>query len=439
MTRYGLLLAGGVWLLALGLGAAEETWSRFRGERGAGLSDARAIPATWTDQDYNWKVTLPGVGHSSPVVWGERIYLICGDEGTATRTVLCLHTADGRILWRRDFASQPFRQHAANSYATASPAADAEGVVVTWSTPDEVVLRALSDAGEDRWQRELGRYVGKHGSGVSPIIYRDLVVLANDQEDPHAYPELYGRSNPPAASGDSFLIAVDRQTGRTRWQIERRTTLSAYSTPCLYRRSDGSDELAFTSTSHGITGVDPATGQVRWEVSGVFLDRCVGSPVFGGGLVIGTYGYGSRGTRGVAVRPGASAPAESPALVYEVTKSVPLVPTPLVRSDRLFLWCDDGVVSCLNVADGELLWRERVGGSFFGSPVCVGDRLYCIAKDGEVVVVAAADEFQLLARVPLGEASFATPAVAGGVMYLRTRSQLFSLGKPALRLPGGDG
>jgi outer membrane protein assembly factor BamB len=428
MNRHRMLLAGGVLLFASALCAAEGEWSRFRGESGAGLSDAAAVPVIWTDKDYNWKVSLPGTGHSSPVVWGERIYLMCGDASTAARTVLCLHAADGRILWRRDFESQPFRQHSANSYATASPAADAAGVVVTWSTPDEVILRALSRDGEDLWCRSLGPYVGKHGSGVSPIIYHDLVVLANDQEDPHAYPEIYGRLGSPVASGKSFLIAVDRSTGETRWRVERRTSLSAYSTPCLYRRSDGTDELAFTSTSHGITGLDPATGQVRWELADVFRDRCVGSPVFGGGLVIGAYGYGARGTRCVAVRPGAIEPVRPPTLVYEVTKSVPLVPTPIVRGDRLFLWCDDGVVTCLNVANGEVIWRERAGGSFFGSPVCVRDRLYCIAKDGEVVVLAAGDKFEVLARVPLGEPSFATPTVAGGVMYLRTHSRLFSLG-----------
>ena len=111
-----------------------------------------------------------------------------------------------------------------------------------------------------------------------------------------------------------------------------------------------------------------------------------------------------------------------------MTRSIPLVPTPLVKDGRLFLWTDDGVVSSLRLADGQVIWRERVGGSYFGSPVCVNNRLYCLSKGGEVVVVAASNKFEVLARVPLGEPSFATPAVAEGVMYLRTRSHLFSLG-----------
>ncbi len=179
---------------------------------------------------------------------------------------------------------------------------------------------------------------------------------------------------------------------------------------------------------HGITAVDPTTGKIDWELDQTFADRCVSSPVIGPGLVIAGYGAGLRGTRYVALRPSVREQDGKPAVAYEVKKAISLVPTPLVKDGRLFFWTDDGVVSCLRVANGELVWCERVGGAFYSSPVWVHDRLYCIAKSGEVVVLAAADQFKVLARVPLGEQSFATPAVAGGVMYLRTRSHLFSLG-----------
>jgi outer membrane protein assembly factor BamB len=143
-------------------------------------------------------------------------------------------------------------------------------------------------------------------------------------------------------------------------------------------------------------------------------------------LVIAGHGAGLRGTRYIAVRPGAQ--GREPTLAYEITRAIPLVPTPIVKDNRLFLWTDDGVASCLRLTDGQPIWQERVGGSYFGSPVCVNSRLYCISKIGEVVVVSASDKFEVLARVPLGEPSFAAPAVADGVMYLRSRSRLFSLG-----------
>jgi outer membrane protein assembly factor BamB len=238
---------------------------------------------------------------------------------------------------------------------------------------------------------------------------------------------MYG-PNPTRAPGKSFLIAVDRKTGDTRWQVERRTWMSAYSTPCLSRSVEGRPELIFTSTAHGITAVDPATGKVNWEIANLFRDRCVGSPVLAPGLVIAGYGAGTRGARIVAVRPGSRAKGLEPKLAYDLKRPVPLVPTPVVKDDRLFLWGDDGIVQCLEVSSGKLIWRERVGARFYGSPVWVSGRLYCISKKGEVVVLAAADKFELLARIPLGEASFATPAVADGVLYLRTRSQLLALG-----------
>jgi outer membrane protein assembly factor BamB len=174
--------------------------------------------------------------------------------------------------------------------------------------------------------------------------------------------------------------------------------------------------------------VDPATGKVLWSVGRFGRDRCIGSPVAGPDLVIAAHGFGLHGKRVAAFQPGPRPQGADAPPAYEVTKAVPLVPTPLVKDGRLYLWNDFGIVTCLKVAGGEVVWNERVGGAYYGSPVWVDRRLYCIAKNGEVVVLAAADQFNVLARVPLGEPSFATPAVSGGVMYLRTRGQLFSLG-----------
>jgi outer membrane protein assembly factor BamB len=414
-------------LLFTAVGRAEEgEWSRFRGPNGTGISSATTVPATWTEKDYNWKVKLPGVGHSSPVVWGQRIFVTCGNAETAERTVLCLDAADGRPLWRHDYPSATYAQHPDSGYASATPVVDGGGVIVTWTTPAEVTLLALSLDGRQVWRRNLGPFIAVQGSGSSPIICGDLVVLANDQENPSLIPG--HKKNPPEPIGKSSLIAVDRRTGRTRWTIDRPTAFSSLSTPCIYRRPDGRTWLIFTSTLHGITLVDPATGKIDWELDQKFVDRCVSSPLVAGDLVFAGYGAGLRATRYVALRLTSPTHPGAPAVAYEIPRAVPLVPTPVASNGRLFCWTDDGIVSCLGLANGELIWRQRVGGAYYSSPICVNNRLYCIAKNGEVVVLAAADKFQVLARVPLGEPSFATAAVAGGVMYLRTRSHLFSLG-----------
>lgn len=417
-----------LWLLASAsaAGAEPDAWDRFRGPNGTGLSDAKTVPVSWTDRDYNWKAELPGRGHGSPVVWGNRVFLICADADAAQRSVICLGAGDGRIAWRRDYPLETYKQHRANGYATASPAVDSHGVVVTWSTPAEVVLLALDHDGRETWHRGLGPFIGPHGSGTSPVIVNDTVVLANEQEDYRVLYSLMGRKETDGPAGKSFWIAVNRTTGETKWQLPRTSTLASYSTPCLHRPNGGRPELIFTDTSHGITAVDVATGAITWQVDDVFEDRCVGSPVAAAGLVLAAYGHGASGYLLLAVRPGST--QREPEIVYRVEQSVPLVPTPLVVGRRLFLWSDDGIVTCLDVSTGRLIWRNRVGGNFFGSPICVDGRLYCIAKDGEVVVLAASDEFEELARVSLDEPSFSTPAVAGGVLYLRTASHLYSLG-----------
>ena len=409
--------------------SAQQDWPRFRGPDGAGDGQASKIPVAWSDEDYNWRIKLPGVGHASPVVWGDRLYVMCSDPPSATRMLVCLRTHDGGLLWQRDFTSQPYAQHPSNGFATATPAADAHGVVVTWTTPDAVLLMALDLEGKTSWKRDLGAFVGPHGSGTSPIIHDDLVVLANDQEDMQLLARIIGREDPGAPVGKSFTIAVDRLTGEDRWRLERRTALASYSTPCVRRRADGSSELIFSSTAHGITAIDPQTGRVNWELPDLFDDRCVASPVVAGEFVLASYGHGTQGVLCVAARPGTVDPASPASVAYEIKKAVPLVPTPVVKNGRLFLWADNGVVTCLKIDTGEVVWQQRVGGNYFSSPVCTGDRIYCLDKAGTVVVIAAADEFRLLGRVALGEPAFATPAVADGVMYLRTESQLFSLGR----------
>ncbi|MDP6546872.1 MAG: PQQ-binding-like beta-propeller repeat protein [Phycisphaerae bacterium] len=409
-------------ILSMRAVAAEPQWSRFRGPNGAGISDAAAIPVKWADEDYNWTAKLPGKGYSSPVVWGSKIFLTSTDK-KATRIIQCLSTTDGRTLWRKDYKSKTHKMHRDNSYAAATPTVDAERVYVTWSTPKEVTLLALDHAGKEVWRRDLGGYVGLHGTATSPVVVGDTVVLGNDQDNMKWYHAFFKNDR----KGVSFLIAVDRKTGKTRWKAPRITSLAAYGTPCVRKGDNGLSELIFASTSHGVTAVDAASGKVNWEVPKVFLDRCAGSPIVAGGLVIASYGRGNFGSLLVAVRPQKGA-ARAKVVWSMKGRQVPLVPTPLAIDGRLFCWAGQGTVTCLDAATGKQIWQERVGSSFYSSPVCVNGRLYCASKKGVMYVIAADDKFKLLAKVNLGEQCYATPAVADGVMYIRTNTKLMSLG-----------
>jgi outer membrane protein assembly factor BamB len=356
--------------------------------------------------DFDWRVKLPGYGHSSPAVRGGAVFLTDGDKETAKRYVLRLNASDGKVVWKKEYASQPHSKHKYNSYGTATPAVDAERLYVTWTTPAEAVLIALDHAGKEVWKTGLGPFETQHGSGASPIVWNDLVILVKETE-----------------AAESFLVAVDAKTGKPVWKHPRGSGKASYLTPCLYRPASGSPQLIFTSQVHGVTALDPRTGRKLWEVEKVFPLRVVSSPVVARGLIIGSCGSGGRGHTVAAVKPGAGAK-----VAWKLTKSVPYVPSPVAVGDLLFLWGDGGIVRCVKAATGEEVWTERVKGKYFASPICLNGKLYTVSQDGEMVVIAAEGTFKELARNPLGEGSYATPAVAGGRMIVRTFTHLLSVG-----------
>jgi outer membrane protein assembly factor BamB len=395
-----------------------EDWPRFRGPNGAGISDV-AFDAPITESNFAWRITLPGQGHSSPVVRGDRIYLTTADPETAKRIVLCLSAKDGSEVWRREFESKTFRQHADNSYASSTPAVDDVGVYVAWSTPGSLGLHAFDLDGKDLWQKDLGVYKSQHGSGASPMVVDDLVIMPDDQEGPH-----------------SEVVAFDHKTGQQRWKIDRRSSDKAeMSTPCLFHPKDLPPQLILSSKGTGVTAVDPKTGTIIWQVPDACVARTVGSAALTDDLVIQACGDGTTVREVVAIRPypasNAGASVSKPQVAYHISKISPYVPTPVVKDGMMFMWADNGVVTCVKAETGETIWRERVGGEFYGSPVCAGETLWAMSRKGKLVGVSAAAQFKLVGELDLGEPTQATPAIANGRMYLRTQSHLICVKPPS--------
>ena len=411
LARWYLLgLAAGVVFSALGKAQEAACWPRFRGPNGSGVSPWR-FPTRWSPQDYAWSAVLPGRGHSSPVVYGSRVFLTAGEEETGERIVMALHVATGRILWQRRFASETHRKHALNSFASSTPAVDHQRVYVIWGTPRHYWVRALDHQGNLLWERDLGPFRSGHGHGVSPIVFQNLLIVPNEQE------------------GQSSLVALDAATGAIRWQLQRdsRTT---YSTPCVYRWKDHPPCLIFTNWHYGITAHDPFTGRMLWQAQ-VFgrpeIETAIGSPITLRGIIIGTCGWLGRQVHLVAVRPRRKGQGWEPEVLYHIRRSAPLTTTPLAVGPWLFFWSDQGIASCCELESGKLRWRRRVGGTFYGSPIWAGGALYAISADGEVVVLRGDGTFGVLGRVELGQVSNSTPAVAAGRMFLRTASRLYCL------------
>src|SRR5262249_350040 len=204
---------------------------------GSGLSDATTVPVRWTEKDYNWKVELPGVGHSSPVLWGDRVFVTAADEKTGLRTLLCFG-GDGRRLWTAEFGSGKYGKHEDNSFASATPAIDEKHVYVCWSGAKETLVVAVDPDGNEQSPPDLGPFKARPGSGPAPIVYDGLVIVPHDQD------------------GGGSLFGLDRDTGKVAWKVPRKSQ-ATYTTPCVYEPKGRPAELIFSNYEHGVSSVDP--------------------------------------------------------------------------------------------------------------------------------------------------------------------------------------
>ena len=398
----------------LGQMAYAENWERFRGPNGAGQGSGDAIPSEWAAEDCLWRRELPGAGHSSPVIWEGRLFVTAGDPASGEQIVMAFDAATGEPAWEKRFASGTHDMHADNSYATSTPAVDAERLYLLSLDGNRVMLTALSHEGAELWRRQVGELDEKHGYGTSPIVVGDVVFVVNETDDSH----------------QSTVVGVDRTTGEVRWTIPRGAGKTSYATPFVMTAADGRELVVMSSMGSGVTAYDPVTGKIEWQVLEQDLpDRCVSSPIVAGGNVIVSCGSGNNGMHLIALRPGEN--GGPPQEVYRLRQGVPNIPTPIAVGNLLFLWHDRGTVACLDASTGEQKWRNRVGGHFHSSPVLVGDRIFGISKAGDVVVITAGDEFELLGRSSLDDTCQATPAVADGRMVFRTESGLVCVGQPA--------
>jgi len=412
-------------------------WPRFRGPNGSGVGQGQ-IPAPWAEKNIAWKIQLPGSGHGSPVVWGDRIFLqvaqLKGSDANVAQPkaqpnnakgkrkkprgaigkpgeqmVLCINARDGKTLWSVAWPFKSYKTHRNNSFASSTPAVDADRVYTLWTHDGaNVDLIALDHNGKAQWRVKIGTFKGGHGHGMSPIVYKNMVIVGHDND------------------GDSFLLAFDVQTGKPLWKIARKSKRTTYSTPCVFEHKNKA-QLIFTNWTHGMTGIEPKTGTVLWDKD-VFghphVERAIASPIVFGDTVIATCGFTTLDKHCVVLRPGEHSKGDAPE-VWRTKREVPHIPSPIVVDGKLFLWSDRGIVSCFDPTTGKAIWAERGGrGGFYSSPVSDGTRVFNISDDGQVFAVDAAEKFNAVDVFNLNEQVRATPAIAHGNMYVRTFGHL---------------
>lgn len=395
-------------------------WARFRGPDGSGLNLDSKFAMPLGDNPFAWQVDLPGVGNSSPVVWGDRVLVTSSDPDTAQLTLSCLSMDGGTSLWQRTFDSQTHHLHSRNTFATSTPAVDADHVYIVVANERHTFLIALDHAGNEQWKQDFGPFVSSHGFGTSPIVYRDRVILFDSQQ----VTELDSGVEP----GLSQMIAVRCEDGRPLWKRPMDSKRACYGVPCIYSSPDMDDQIVCADTANGFFSIDPENGKLNWSTPGLMSRRIVATPIITGDMLMTTEGSGGGGNTLFAMRLNQTSSTTAATEAFRVRRAS-YVPSPIAVGGLLFMFIDKGIIQCLDAGSGSPVWDKRAARGFSGSPVATSTHVYCVDEQGKLHAVAVSRTCEHRIAAELNEPSRSTPAIVGDQMLLRSESKLFLIGE----------
>ncbi|PYR94329.1 MAG: hypothetical protein DMF84_05815 [Acidobacteria bacterium] len=420
-------------------------WPSFRGANAAGVADGRPTATKWnvsTGENVVWKAPVPGIAVSSPIVWGDRVFIStavssdptqgirtglygdvepASDQSKHTWRLIALDKKTGKVLWDRiaHEGTPKTKRHPKSSQASPTPVTDGRHVIVSFGSEG---LYAYDFDGEQLWKQDLGVLNAgwffdpdyEWGVGSSPIIYKNMAIVQCDIQK------------------NSYLAAFDVETGKQVWRTNREE-IPSWSTPTIFQ-SNGRAELVTQATTF-TRGYDPDTGKELWRLSGN-SEITIPTPVVGPGFVVVTNGY--RGVQPIfAIKPGASGDitlkgdeTKSDFIAWSTKPGGPYIPTPLIYGGQLYT-LNNGVLASYNVTTGERIYQERLGGTggaFSASPIAADGKLYLSSEDGDVFVVKAGPTYELLAKNSIGEVIMATPAVSDGLLIVRGLKNVYAIG-----------
>ena len=369
-------------------------WPGWRGPTRDGLAaTGQNPPVQWSEtSNILWKMPLPGRGHGSPTVVGNRIYLATADPARRTQSVLCLDRLAGKKVWQTEVhggGADPGK-HSNSSAASSTVACDGEQLFINFLNNGAVHTTALALDGKVLWQRKICDFVTHQGFASSPVLHESLVLVSADNR------------------GGGAIAGLDRESGRVIWS-EPRPKLPNYTTPAIVQAA-GRTQMVLAGCNL-FTSLDPLTGKKLWEIKGS-TEECVGSAVTDGVRVFAGGGYPRNHTAAISADGSGAVAWQNTARVY--------VPSMIVKAGHLYAVLDAGMAVCWKSDTGEELWKERLGGDFFASPVMVGDRIYASNVSGRTFVFEATPRsFKLIAQNQLGDEVYASPTICGGRIYLR--------------------
>jgi outer membrane protein assembly factor BamB len=390
-------------------GAGAQYWPRWRGPSGQGLVAGTGYLDTWSGTSGRlWNTEIPGRGNSSPIIWGDRIFLTTAQDRGQRLSLLAFRRTDGTQLWERSAPAGPSdNAHQKNGYASATPTTDGERIYVSFGSRG---LLAYDFNGALVWRRDLGRMDAYHGTAGSPLLYKDRLILYQDRYS------------------DSFVAAFEARTGKPLWRTPRHASVG-WGSPVAIRVGDH-DEIVVNGQQQ-VNAYDPTTGVELWRCRGTTYE-VIPTPVVGHGMVFCSSG---RAGPTIAIRPGGRGDVTgSSRVAWTSPRGSPFVPSPVLVGEHLYMVNDmASIVTCLNATNGQSVWQGRLGlarrEGFSASPVAVDGKLFFTNDEGETFVLRAGPKFELLRTNELGEYTLASPALADGKWYFRTESNLIAIGR----------
>ncbi|MGE5609751.1 MAG: PQQ-binding-like beta-propeller repeat protein [Bacillota bacterium] len=390
--------------------AAAENWPAWRGPRGDGTSLETSAPTHWSaTQNVVWKTAIPGAGHSSPIVWGDRVFVTSAIAESRERVLLCLDRNTGKVLWQRTVLIAPLEaKQIENSYASGTPVTDGQKVYVAFLEVKQVVMAAYDFSGKQIWLVRTGLFQNDHGFSSSPIIYEDKVILSAQSKQ------------------GNFLVAVSRSDGHTIWKSQLENPSNSFGQP-LVRTLAGRPQLILCGNK-AVTSFDPKDGSRIWFTTNVSSDFVI-TPVFNeqAGLLLCSSSWPKKELQ--AIKPDGQGNVTQTHIVWRNQPGAPYVPSPIAVGGY-FLSISEArnETYCFDAASGKILWHMPFGHSH-ASPVAVGDLVYFLSDSGGMSVIKVGEKYELVATNELGEQCYASPAISGGQIFLRSFQNLFCIGR----------
>jgi len=388
---------------------AEENWPRFRGVDGRGVSEAK-LPWSFDKKTLHWSAALPGPGSSSPVVWGDSLFVTGEDREKGKVSLVCLDAKSGKKRWTQILNVGEYHLHRFNNTAAASPAVNEDMVVVCWySTKKKAAMMSAYDhKGTSLWVYEIGPIKTQHGINLQPEIFGDKIVVCNLHMDV------------------GYVGLISAKDGKLIWKTNFSGGKTSYVTPLVRDLPDGGQEVIVASQSIGVAGLDLKDGKIRWEVSGSMKQRTIVSPInvlAGSGSKDVQIAMGCKSGVYFTVRPPEKSGGKAE-VVWRMKGNTPYVPTPVSDGKTVYSVSDGGMLVAMDAKSGEEKWKEKLMANFYASPLLVGGQLVCLSREGDLIVAKVGASYKEISRtkLELGEGvewADATPAVAHDRLYVR--------------------